>query len=228
LARYVSFRFDDGFFSGARAAAAYLAPDFATFFLVADLVTSGAADHHEHLFRGRDFGSVADWSALARAGHDIQLHGRTHTNMTLLSEEERRREVLDSLTLTRSVHAGPYIFCHPYNARVDLDFAVLGLLGAGFDTRTSEQAMIFHKLTGPIDLFALSSWAVRERHFDMVVDRLSELPDQSWIILAFHSFNGEGHEPWSTEAFSTLVAAVRKMGITTVTISEMLIHLSSA
>lgn len=227
MARYLSFRFDDGFVASARVASACLAPDFATFFLIADLVTDGAEGSFEPLFRERDFGSVAEWRAIGKAGHDIQLHGRTHTNMTLLSKEDQRREVLDSLTLTRSLHDGPYVFCHPFNARVDLDFAALGMSGAGFDTRTSDQAIIFHRLTNPIDPFALSSWAVRERHLETVVDQLAQLPDESWTILAFHSFDGEGYEPWSSVAFDALVAAVRRLDLEIVTIAAMIARLGS-
>ena len=58
--RYVTFRFDDGFIGGARKAAAVLAGDHASFFLVADLVT-GAADGPDIAdFAGRDFGTVAE------------------------------------------------------------------------------------------------------------------------------------------------------------------------
>ena len=197
----MSFRFDDGFITGARAAAACLAPDRGTFFLIVDLVRQGACEHPEPLFRGRDFGSVAEWRALARAGHDIQLHGRSHTDLTLLSVDEQRAELAASLALTRDLHGGPYVFCHPFNRRIDLDFAALGLSAAGFNTRASDHPIAFHSLTEAIDPFALSSWAVRERHFDSVVDQLQLLPDESWTILAFHSLDGEGHEPWSTEAF---------------------------
>ncbi len=221
MARYVSFRFDDGFLNGARTAAGCLAPDYGTFFLISDLVLGGAVDHLEVLFRGRDFGSVTEWRALANAGHDIQLHGRTHKNMTLLTAEEQIREVRDSLALTRNIHNGPYVFCHPFNAQVDLDFAGLGMSGAGFATRTSDHPMIFHRLTEAVNRFALTSWAVRERHLHTVADQLELLPNDSWIILAFHSFGDEGHEPWSTAAFSSLVATCRELGMKIVTIASM-------
>lgn len=221
MARYVSFRFDDGYISGARTAAACLAPSHGTFFLIADLVRGGASNHPEPLFRGRDFGTIAEWRALARAGHDIQLHGCSHSNLELLPAEDQRREVADSLALTRELHGGPYVFCHPYNRRVDLDFAALGLSAAGFQTRTSDHAILFHRLAADLDPFALVSWAVRERHFDTVVAELERLPDDSWVILAFHSLGGEGHEPWSEAGFGLLVSACRKLGLEIVTISRM-------
>jgi peptidoglycan/xylan/chitin deacetylase (PgdA/CDA1 family) len=222
LARYVSFRFDDGFIKGARTAAACLAPDYGTFFLIADLVTNGAADHPEPLFRGRDFGSPAEWRALARAGQDIQLHGRTHTDLMRLSPSEQRAEIVSSLAFTRELHDGPYVFCHPFNHRIDLDFAPLGLSGAGFRTRASDHPILFHELTKRIDPFALSSWAVRERHFKSAADQLRKLPDESWTILALHSLDGEGHEPWSVAAFRELVSECRSLGLSIVTVSNMI------
>lgn len=221
MARYVSFRFDDGFLDGARIAAQCLAPDKGTFFLISDLVTAGAADHDEPLFRGRSFGSVDDWRALSEAGQDIQLHGRSHRHMNLLPADEQAREIEHSLDLTRAIHAGPYVFCHPFNSRIDLDFARFGLSGAGFRTRTSDHAALFHRLSEGIDLYAMNSWAVRERHVDEVVEQLAQLPDDSWIILAFHSFDGEGHEPWTAAGFASLVATCRELGMTIRTIADM-------
>ena len=221
LARYVSFRFDDGFMAGARTAVSCLAPDCGTFFLVADLVTEGSSWHPEPLFRGRSFGSLAEWKDLADAGQDIQLHGRTHRNMKLLPLEEQRSEVAASLALTQQIHAGPYVFCHPFNRRVDLDYAALGISAAGFETRTSEHPIAFHRLANSINRFDLCSWAVRERHFSKIMDQLAMLPDDSWAVLAFHSFDDEGHEPWSASSFRALVSECRNMGLKISPVSEM-------
>lgn len=141
--------------------------------------------------------------------------------MEFLSAEEQRAELAASLALTRQLRGGPYVFCHPFNRQVDLDFAALGISAAGFQTRTSDQPISFHALRDGINPYALSSWAVRERHFDAVVDQLERLPDDSWTILAFHSFDGEGHEPWSATRFQALVSACRGFGINIATISSM-------
>lgn len=226
LPRFLSFRFDDGFIAGARTAAECIAPDHATFFLVADLVTAGARNHPEPLFSGRDFGSVPEWRALSSAGHDIQLHGRTHTDLRLLSPEEQKDEVVASLCFIREIHDGPYVFCHPYNRGVDLDFAALGISAAGFETRTSEQPILFNRLDSDLDLFALRSWAVRERHLERVLTELASLPEESWTILAFHSLDDEGHEPWTAEAFRFLVSSCRDLDLKVVTIARMVKELA--
>lgn len=221
MPRYVSFRFDDGFITAAWTAAACLAPDHGTFFLIADLVTFGSSGHPEPLFNGRAFGSIAEWRDLANAGHDIQLHGRTHMDMKRLSPEEQRSEIAASLALTREIHEGPYIFCHPFNRRVDLDFSALGLSAAGFHSRTSDEEILFQRIPDGVDPFALCSWAVRERHLSTIVDQLASLPNDSWTILAFHSFGDEGHEPWSVSSFRALVSECRSLGLTIAPISDM-------
>lgn len=144
----------------------------------------------------------------------------------MLSPEEQKDELSASLALIREIHDGPYVFCYPYNHRVDLDFAALGISAAGFETRTSDHPILFNRLSADLDLFALASWAVRERHLERVLAELASLPDDSWTILAFHSLDGEGHEPWTAAAFGTLVSSSRELGLKISTISEMVTELA--
>jgi peptidoglycan/xylan/chitin deacetylase (PgdA/CDA1 family) len=226
MPRFISFRLDDGFIEGARKVAACLDPSRASFFIVANLVMGTGVDH-EPLFKGRDFGSVAEWRTISGLGHDVQLHGATHANMANLGPEQRLCEAQDSLSLVRRVHDGPYVFCYPYNSIADLDLASLGISAAGFETATSDGPVIFNRVDKALDLYRLKSWAVRERHFDAIVYQLSHhLPDDSWTILAFHSLDGEGHEPWTSGGFSRLVAAVRAMECQLVTVGDMVGRLS--
>ena len=220
--RFVTFRFDDGFIVGARKAAAALAGDHASFFLVADLVT-GAADAPDIAdFVGRDFGSVAEWREFSARGHDVQLHSTTHANMAQLPPDAQLAELRGSLALGRAIHDGPYVFCYPYNALGSVDFAAEGVAAAGFATRGSEAPVQFNAIDGSADVYCLNSWAVRERHLDDVVAQLRGVPDGGWVILAFHSLDGEGHEPWSTEGFARLVGEIRKMGYEIATAARML------
>ena len=220
--RYVTFRFDDGFIGGARKAAAVLAPDHASFFLVADLVT-GAFDCPDIPgFAGCDFGSVAEWREFSAGGHDVQLHSCTHANMALLPPEDQLRELRGSLALGRRIHDGPFVFWHRFNALTQIDFAAEGIAAAGFATRGSEAPVQFNAIDGSADVFCLNSWAVRERHFGDVAGQLADVPGASWVILAFHSMDGEGHEPWSLEGFTRLVAEVRAMGYKIATVAEMI------
>jgi peptidoglycan/xylan/chitin deacetylase (PgdA/CDA1 family) len=227
MTRFISFRLDDGFIEGARKVAAFLDPSRASFFIVAELVMKTGVADHEPLFEGKDFGSVDEWRVVSGLGHDVQLHGATHANMAVLRPEQQLCEVQDSLSLVRRIHDGPYVFCYPYNAVADLDLAPLGISAAGFETGTSDEPVMFNTVDCALDLYRLKSWAVRERHFDTIVNQLTHhLPDDSWTILAFHSLDGEGHEPWTSGGFSRLVTAVRAMGCQIVTVGEMVGPLS--
>ncbi len=139
----------------------------------------------------------------------------------------RSRSLEYALSLVRRIHDGPYVFCYPYNSIADLDLASLGISAAGFETPTSDGLVMFNVVDQALDLYRLKSWAVRERHFDAIVYQLSQhQPNDSWTILAFHSLDGEGHEPWTSERFSRLVAAVRAMGCQIVTVGDMVSRLS--
>jgi peptidoglycan/xylan/chitin deacetylase (PgdA/CDA1 family) len=228
MGRYVSFRFDDGFVDGARRAAAYLAPSHASFFVVTGLVCGTHRVEHEDLFKGRNFGSPDQWRAIAALGHDVQPHGTTHVNFAVLNPDQRRAEIQGSLAFVRGLHRGPYIFGFPYNViPEDLDLASFDLSAAGFRTVDSAQPIAFNRLDDDaLDLFRLEGWAIRERHFQTIVDQLESLPDRSWAILGLHSLDGEGHEPWTSDGFSRLVAAVRRADFEIVSIRDVVEVLS--
>jgi peptidoglycan/xylan/chitin deacetylase (PgdA/CDA1 family) len=223
MARYVSFRFDDGFLDGARKAVDCLSPSPASFFVVTGLVCGTHCVEHEKLFEGRNFGSPDQWRAIAALGHDIQPHSITHANFAALNPDQQRWEIQGSLGFVRSLHRGPYIFGFPYNViPEDLDLASLDLSAAGFRTVDSARPIAFNRLDDDaLDLFRLQGWAIRESHFQTVVDQVECLPDRSWAILSLHSFDGEGHEPWSSDGFSRLVEAIRRVDLQIVSIRDM-------
>ena len=222
MGRFITFRFDDGFIKGARKAAACLHPNAASFFVVTGLICGSESLDHIGLFRERDFGSIDEWRALAAEGHDVQLHSATHANFTAMSMDEQSREIRESLAVIRRIHAGPYAFCYPYNALTDLDLACYGISASGFETVASDHAVSFNLLDERLDMYRLRSWAVRERHFDDILNQLMhDVPEMSWTILAFHSLDDEGHEPWGSESFSQLVSAVRGMGYQILSVAAM-------
>lgn len=222
MPRFVTFRFDDGFLNGARKATAFLYPDPATFFLISDLVENTTLGR-EPLFRGKDFGTLAAWQELSAQGHDIQLHSATHPLFTQISVARQIQEVQTSLAFIQRIHGGPYVFCYPYNTLTQLDLGSLGVSAAGFESQDSQSDVLCNHLNDGLDLFQLKGWAVRERHFDRVIEQLAEnVPDSSWTILGFHSLDDEGHEPWSSQKFSELVGAVRTQGYTIESVSGML------
>lgn len=223
--KYLSFRFDDGFFEGARKADALLAPDRGSFFLVTGLVEKTHGVKKEPLFSNRDFGTLEQWTALSRAGHDIQAHSVSHARFSEISREEQIAEATGSLETIKKIHSGPYIFCFPYNAIVDdLNFQDMGFAASGFYGRGAENALVFNDLAA-LDPHALRGSMVFEEELDWLTKSLAaDIPDQAWVILGFHSFDGEGHRPWSSAGFSLLVSEVRRLGYQVKTISNMIVN----
>lgn len=213
MPRFVTFRFDDGFLGGAQKAHEYLTPNGATFFIISALVTGADRLECHPLFKEREFGTIEDWRELSRKGHDIQLHGATHADMSMLSMSEQEREVRESLNFIRTIHSGPYIFCFPYNHLSAINLSQFGISAAGFVSSNSDNHA-FYNLIRPsdIDVYKLKGWTIYERQFDKVAASLRAVPDWSWTILSLHSFDGEGWEPWSTEGFKSLVSFVTSNG----------------
>jgi peptidoglycan/xylan/chitin deacetylase (PgdA/CDA1 family) len=222
MARYITFKFDDGFIDSVRKAAAILHPSHASCFIVTGLVSRKIQANNEVLFRGRNFGTANEWRAIASLGHDVQAHSVSHADFANLNSNQQRAEILDSIAFIGTIHSGPYFFGFPYNSIPDLELASLGLSAAGFVTRSSDQDVIINSLEGQIDLFRLRSWSLRERHYVKICEQIDRLPDQSWTILAFHGLDGEGHEPWTSFAFSQFVDFSRSCGVRIVTIREAL------
>lgn len=211
--RYISFRFDDGFITGARKAARLLSPDKASFFLITSLLSDHSALKDLEYLNGPDFGSIEEWSAFSRDGHDIQPHGHRHISFAVSSEADQANDLSLSLAIIKQIHSGPNVFCFPYNAVSPLELPRFGIDAAGFASVPSDSPVQFNRLDETLDLFALKSWAVRERHLETVVDQLAnQTPAGSWTIVAFHSLDGEGYEPWSSDAFARLVKGVRDSG----------------
>jgi peptidoglycan/xylan/chitin deacetylase (PgdA/CDA1 family) len=219
---------DDGFIVGARKAAAILAPGRASFFVVTGRVCGTVSGDHIELLKGADFGSTEEWRVLAAQGHDVQPHSDTHVDFSKTPLEQQIREIRQSVSVIRTIHPGPYVFCYPYNQFSTLDLAPFGLSAAGFLTKNSNSCVCFNPIGDNLDLFRLRSWAVQESHLDTVVSQLQrDVPDESWTILGFHSLDGEGHEPWSSAGFANLVSAIRVFGYQIVSVGAMVARLAA-
>lgn len=69
---------------------------------------------------------------------------------------------------------------------------------------------------------------MRERQFVRIVRDLDQaVPDDTWTILALHSLDGEGYEPWTSKGFARLVEAVSSMRYVIVSVAEVLNDLAS-
>ncbi len=228
MARFLSFRFDDGMIVGARKAVALLAPSPASFFVVTGRLCGTVPVDHIDALKGADFGSIGEWRAFAAQGHDVHSHSVSHPDFRKLSNEQQMVEFRDSLAVIRQIHDGPYVFCYPFNSFSSVDPAQFGFSAAGFLTKRSDDRVFYNSLVAGTDPFRLRSWAVRQRHLQSVINQLDrDVPDTTWTILGFHSLD-EGFEPWSTEGFAQLVSAVRALDYRIVSIGEMVGRISGA
>ncbi|WP_291767477.1 FkbM family methyltransferase [Maricaulis sp.] len=221
VVRFLSFKFDDGFMCGAERAAAILGDLPASFFLIGELLEDGPLKRSEPLFEGREFGNAERWRALLARGHEVQPHSYAHRPFDTLTEDECRSDLERSVKLVRDIASKANVFGFPFNRLASFPMEGLGLIAAGFETCSSDLPPSYHDLDNDIDLWNLKSWAVRESHFEHVAASLRELPDNTWTVLTFHSLDGEGHEPWSSEAFSELVNIVREQNFSVQTVGSM-------
>jgi peptidoglycan/xylan/chitin deacetylase (PgdA/CDA1 family) len=219
--RLLTFRFDDGFWLGTQKAIELLRPYKGSFFVVGDRVLGVSHVGDNPLLAGRDFGSLDGWRALAESGQDIQPHGYAHRRLSDMSPSEAEDDIRRSVDVVRLIAEGPYVLSCPFNALIpQLGFAELGLSAVGFESRTSAEPVLFNSLR-ELDFFKLRSWAIRESHLAFVESQIASIPGDSWTVLGLHSLDGEGYEPWSTQAFTNLLSHVTVCGFDIVTAKDV-------
>ena len=85
------------------------------------------------------------------AGLEIGSHGLTHRDLTTLSPDEARREIVDSKKLLEDLFGHPIRhFCYPYGAQNDAIRAIAQ--EAGYETATSTLGGINTSATDPFTL----------------------------------------------------------------------------
>jgi peptidoglycan/xylan/chitin deacetylase (PgdA/CDA1 family) len=212
MARYITFRFDDGYIAGARRAAELLLPSYGSFFIVTDWVESKTQPER---------GDLDAWKSLAAEGSDIQPHGKTHTSLLGLSSGQQADEIKGSIDFVRKIQSGPYIFCCPYN-NVPLSRPLVeGLSAFGFYA-SQPQDKNFNLLNRELDVFRLQSWDVDCNNWSSIPFHLDKsVPDGAWVVLGLHSLNGEGYEPLTSDQLTCLVYAARGLNYEIATAAEM-------
>jgi peptidoglycan/xylan/chitin deacetylase (PgdA/CDA1 family) len=184
MARYVTFRFDDGLIAGARTAAKLLRPNHATFFIITGPI-EGSID------LAGDYGDLEAWNCLATDENDIQPHSKSHLHFCRISPKAQEDEIRHSLEFVRKIHDGPYIFCYPYNHVPVFRPPVRELSASGFHTVDSPSDAGANLLTSGLDFFALQSLAVTQSSFHLILRHLESVPDNAWVVLGLHSLDGE-------------------------------------
>ena len=209
--RYLTFSFDDGLIDSARAVASVLDEDHATFFVTTGWILPNTVPIEVRYNVGRNHGTIDDWLALSRMGHDIGSHTVSHRVPEYAPEhaDAVRREFDESLQFVKQIHDGPYSVSMPYHKAPPTEPKL----------ETLYQAVRIGP--GPLNtLDALNFAAVHTIDQDAALD---ELPDNVWAVYALHGID-EGYRPISLERFCEMVRRARERGWVIRSMKEMLIE----
>jgi peptidoglycan/xylan/chitin deacetylase (PgdA/CDA1 family) len=218
MARYLTFRFDDGYIAGAEKAAKLLLPYHGSFFIITDWVNDESRP---------ECGDLNAWKLLGQQGNDIQPHSKTHRKLSDLGCGEQYNEIKGSVEFVQNIHDRPYIFCFPYNSPPRPPLAVgnlsaCGLSACGFDA-SQPAATHVNQINDELDVFRLRSWDVDQHNFASIPFHLDKsVPDDAWVVLGLHSLDGEGWEPLTSDQLSCLVCAARGLNYEIVTAAAMI------
>lgn len=213
--RWLSITFDDGFRKGSETAAAILSEYglAATFYIVTGWVAPARAAVREKFNRGRDHGDWAHWRSIRDAGHEIGSHTFSHFNVTgkrarlfpwLVSAELRKSRD----DLVRETPQPLYTISMTWNATSHRSDSLVSAL---YDACRLGSAALAYNDLDKLDPHRLTSWApaasVPTQAYD---EAIAAIPEGGWLILQFHSFDDEGWEPLSSDAFRALCETARR------------------
>jgi|GEM_PF-811204 len=209
--KVLTFTFDDGLIESAHAVDRILGEDKATFFLTTGWVLPNTVPIEDALNVGRDHGTIEEWQALSRAGHDIGSHSVSHRVPEYLPEhaEAVRREYDESLQFIKRIHDGPYSVATPYHREAPVTPRL----------DTLYQAVRL----GPGPLNALDAIDFSAVHTLDQDSPLELVPDNVWAVFALHGID-EGHRPVTAHHFAELVARARSLGFVIRTMKQMVIE----
>lgn len=234
--RFVSITFDDGLIIGATKAASLMSEAglHGTFYVVTGWVRPRLVPWIRDPFnRGRDHGTWTQWRAISAAGHEIGSHTVSHLNLHgrlfRAFPPILRWEVSSSArTLSRQIGVPPISISMPWNSSaLALQTTVEPFYRA---CRLGDPRPSYNDLSA-IEWYALRSWAPdSDTTLERFADVLHATPPGHWLILQFHSLDGEGYMPISSEKFRRLLSSIasqRDMECTTVAAMAQLFQTTS-
>jgi peptidoglycan/xylan/chitin deacetylase (PgdA/CDA1 family) len=207
--RFLSITFDDGLLHGSEVACEILAKHglSATFYVVTGWVEPICAAPREPYNAGRSHGDWHHWRRVREAGHEVGSHSFSHVNaggkkallMPWLIGQEVARSRAD---LMREVPQARYTISMPWNAATARSERHVRRHFSACRLGTSAPA--YNRLQG-LDPFRLASWAPAAATPIAAYERaFADIPTGSWLVLQFHSFDGEGWDPVPRDAFERI------------------------
>ncbi|HZF72009.1 MAG TPA: polysaccharide deacetylase family protein, partial [Gemmatimonadaceae bacterium] len=204
----------------------------ATFYLVTGWVRPRqVAWVRDRWNKGCDHGHWRDWRAIQSRGHDVGSHTVTHLNaggkwarwFPALLRWELSRSHAD---LRRRLGVAPVSISMPWNTLTETleplvaRFYAACRLGSQTPRANDLACMNWHRL---------HSWAPdSDISADEIIDQVRATPPGHWLILQFHSFDGEGYMPVTSRKFRDILRGTAATSdLEHVTVSEMVGRLRS-
>jgi len=213
--RYVSFTFDDGSITCAKKIHQLLHPYHATFYVVTGWLSPTTIKITDRFNIDVDHGTLDQWKEVSELGHDVGSH--THTHMKA-NDIEIEKDCIQSLEVIKQIHEAPYNISSPHFT--DLKVKMFDSIRLG-TYETMHKSFVFEKYFNKLNNIDFLSLYCCDLYPDKVLQILEKMPHNSWLILAYHSLDGEGFCPVESNQITILKNALRKEKIDIVCVSEM-------
>ncbi len=221
----VSITFDDGLYEGAQKAVSILSRHAlpATFYIVTGWVEPVRARIRDVANQGRGHGTWDFWRDVAAAGHEVGSHTVSHFKAGGPKAALQPWRVAGELArskadLKREIAQDDFTISMPWNAASPLsDFLVKRHYSA---CRLGGGGVVYNQREN-FNPFALASWAPGPGHsWEDHLAAIDAIPEDGWLILGYHSLDGEGWEPITSEFFDRLCAHLACCGVEVLTVRQ--------
>jgi len=204
--KFATFTFDDGAINSAYKVDTLLSPYKATFYITTGWVKPFQVPIGDRFNQSVDHGSVETWHYLAKKGHDIGSHTVTHIRG---NHPNIKGECLDSFRFIQCFQEAPYSFSCPHHTVVET-FLYNTVRTGPFETvnKTKFSKDKIYNNLDRLNMYRLYCYDPLDKNDDL----LNDLPDNIWLIFAFHGIDNEGFVPVSSERLSEYKNIVLKNG----------------
>lgn len=211
--KILSLTFDDGFLATAQKVDKLISPYKATFYIVTGWVRPNCIPINDP-WNNRDHGSLDDWIALSRAGHDIQSHTVSHHNIdwyNKATDEEISYEYEESLNFIKKIHGGPYTLSTPFHhvPRIAHGYMAVRLGGSTYNR------------LDVLDLQRLKSYGAKQDVFRWAINNLPT-EDNIWVLVCLHGLDDEGYLPWKSGELRQFVDLALSKGYRILSVNEFI------